>query len=51
MEDAVTQLIKVNLSPFVLVCQMSELLFKHLAYHYEEVLKVVDALSFLIIAG
>lgn len=51
MEEAVTQLIRVNLAPFVLVCQVSELLFQQLTYHGEEVLKVIVVLSFLIIAG
>lgn len=51
MEEAITQLIRVNLAPFVLVCQVSELLFQHLAYHSEEILKVIVVLSFLIIAG
>lgn len=51
MEEAVTQLIKVNLAPFVLACQLSKLFFMYLAYHSKEVLKVIVALSFLIIAG
>lgn len=51
VEGAITQLIKVNLAPFVLVCQVSKLLFKHLTYHSKKVLKVIVVLSFLIIAG
>lgn len=51
VDEAITQLIKVNLAPFVLACQLSKLLFKHLPYHSKEVLKVIVVLSFLIIAG
>lgn len=46
MEEAVTQLIRVNLAPFVLVCQVFELLFQQLTYHGEEVLKIIVVLSF-----